>query len=232
MKYPILFWDIDGTLMDFKASEKVSLGNCLTRMGVVPEERLITGYSAINRKYWQAYERDEMTRDEVLIERFVEFFHTFGIKGDPKPFLTQYEEQLGHNWFIQDDALTLCKKLKDMGICQYAVTNGQADVQHTKLRESGLDQILDDCFISDDMGSWKPQKAFFEACFERVFGEKCPEPEKKAKVLMIGDSLTSDIRGGNNAGIDTCWYDDGSDPERVDVHVDYRISNLWDVLTL
>ena len=141
----------------------------------------------------------------------------------------RYEGHLGHTWFIQDDSLELCKKLKAAGVRQYVVTNGWVDVQKTKLQESGFDEIMDGSFISDEFGVPKPQKEFFEACFEQIFGTKTPSSEELSRMLIIGDSLTSDMKGGVNAGIDRCWYNIAGEANEDNVPVNYEIKNLWQI---
>ena len=231
MKYDILLWDIDGTLMDFKSAEALALGRCLQEVGVEPTAEQISDYSQINLSYWKRLETGELTKEEVLLGRFVEFLGKYGIQEDAEKFLWRYEENLSHAWFIQDDSLRLCRKLKEKGFKQYIVTNGWVEVQKTKIRESGFDQVMDGSFISDDLGVPKPGKAFFEACFEDIFGTLHPSEEQLKHVLIIGDSLTSDMQGGLNAGIDRCWYAPGEVAE-PEISVTWQIENLWDILPI
>lgn len=109
------------------------------------------------------------------------------------------------------------------------VTNGWVFVQETKLRESGFDQIMDGSFISDEFGVPKPKRAFFEVCFEQIFGTKTPSPSELSRVLIIGDSLSSDMQGGINAGIDRCWYRPSSEVNTEGIPVDYEIEDLWQI---
>lgn len=229
MRYDILLWDVDGTLMDFKRAEARALSQSLEEVGIEPTEELISEYSRINISYWKRLETGELTKEEVLLGRFVEFFDKMGIKAEAEAFLMSYEEHLGHTWFIQDNSLELCKKLRAEGIRQYVVTNGWVFVQKTKLRESGFEQIMDGNFISDEFGVPKPKKAFFEACFEQIFGTKTPTSSELARVLIIGDSLSSDMRGGMNAGIDRCWYRLSGETNAENIPVNYEIEDLWQI---
>ena len=163
MGYDIILWDVDGTLMDFKAAEKQALSGCLQELGVEPADALIGEYSRINISYWKRFERGELTKEEVLLGRFVEFLEKEHLPGTPEKVLWSYEEKLSHTWFIQDDSLELCRILKAKGFRQYVVTNGWSFVQWTKLEESGFNPVMDGCFISDDLGVQKPKKEFFEA---------------------------------------------------------------------
>ncbi len=229
MRYDILLWDVDGTLMDFKQAEAKALSQSLKKIGVEPTEKLISEYSRINISYWKRLETGELTKDEVLLGRFVDFLGKMNIQAEAEAFLMSYEEHLGHTWFIQDDSLELCKKLRREGLRQYVVTNGWVFVQKTKLRESGFDQVMDGSFISDEFGVPKPKKAFFEACFEQIFGTKTPSPSVLSRVLIIGDSLSSDMRGGVNAGIDRCWYRPSGETNTENIPVNYEIEDLWQI---
>ena len=142
MRYDILLWDVDGTLMDFKQAEAKALSQSLKEIGVEPTEKLISEYSRINISYWKRLETGELTKDEVLLGRFVEFLGKMNIQAEAEAFLMSFEEHLGHIWFIQDNSLELCKKLRREGLRQYVVTNGWVFVQKTKLRESGFDQVI------------------------------------------------------------------------------------------
>ncbi len=232
MRYDILLWDIDGTLMDFKKAEAMSLSQCLQEVHIKPEQEMIEDYSRINLSYWKRLEKGELTKSEVLLGRFAEFLGKYDIQTDVEKFLKHYEEGLGHYNFIQDDSLNLCQYLKEQGLKQYIVTNGTIDVQRTKLRETGLGQIVDGVFISDELGVPKPQKAFFEICFKKIFGENEPDQNQRSRVLIIGDSLSSDIQGGINAGIDTCWYRNPGEDNPEAIPVTYEITDLHQILDI
>lgn len=230
MKYDILLWDVDGTLMDFKKAEALSLSQSLKEVGVEPSEELITAYSNINVSYWKRLEKGELNKEQVLVGRFVEFLERYGINEDAVAFMNCYEGHLGYAWFIQDDSLNLCRMLKEKGIRQYVVTNGWVEVQKTKLRESGYNQVIDGAFISDEIGVPKPQKEFFEACFENIFGTTRPSKDDLSRVLIIGDSLTSDMQGGINAGIDRCWYRSPGEKNTENLPITYEITDLHQIL--
>ena len=231
-RYDVLLWDIDGTLMDFKRSEAAALSRCLQDIDVEPEKHMLEDYSKINLSYWKRLEKGEITKEQVLIGRFVEFLGKYHVAADPHEFLEHYEENLSHTWFIQDDSLELCKVLKDHGYKQYIVTNGWIEVQKTKLRESGFEEVMDGAFISDDIGVPKPKKEFFEACFKEIFGEENPDEKQLGSVLIIGDSLTSDIQGGINAGIDTCWYRNPGEENPENIPVTYEITELHQIFDI
>jgi 2-haloacid dehalogenase len=220
-KIKVLLWDIDGTLLDFKAAEKVAIRKCfdIFELGACSDEMLKT-YGVINKGYWERLERGEVTKKEVLEGRFHDFFAAYGLPVDKAAQVNaQYQKSLGDTIVFYENGLELVKELKGK-ILQYAVTNGTKVAQDRKLNNSGLIHIFDDIFISEEIGVEKPGIGFFEKVFQ-VIGQYDP-----SEVLIVGDSLTSDIRGGNNAGILTCWFNPDGKEKDVDVHVDYEISNL------
>lgn len=218
-----ILWDVDGTLLNFKESEKVALSQCLEAVGIIPTDDIVSAYSQINKKYWECLEQGKLTRDEVLLGRFIEFFNLIGKTVDTKKFEKSYQIALANVFFYCDNSLELCKRLKKKGFRQYIVTNGVAFTQNKKLKDSEFDKVADGIFISDEIGCPKPGIEFFRKVFEKI-------PDfRREETLIVGDSLTSDIRGGNNAGILTCWYNPYGEALSENVKVDYQIKNLWDI---
>lgn len=220
----VILWDVDGTLLDFEAAEKVAIRQCFAShdMGECTDE-MLSRYIVINRKYWEALERGELTKPEVLVGRFREFFETEGLPvKHAESFNKEYQVRLGDTIVFCDNAFELLQKYKGQ-IKQYAVTNGTKVAQDRKLKNSKLDTLFDGIFISDVLGVEKPNKEFFDKVFEAIGNYE------KDEVIIVGDSLTSDIKGGNNAGILTAWYN----PKRIEnaknVNIDFQISNLWEI---
>ena len=220
----VILWDVDGTLLDFEAAEKVAIRQCFAShdMGECTDE-MLSRYIVINRKYWEALERGELTKPEVLVGRFREFFETEGLPvKHAESFDKEYQVRLGDTIVFCDNAFELLQKHKGQ-IKQYAVTNGTKVAQDRKLKNSKLDTLFDGIFISDVLGVEKPNKEFFDKVFEAIGNYE------KDEVIIVGDSLTSDIKGGNNAGILTAWYN----PKRIEnaknVNIDFQISNLWEI---
>lgn len=233
LKYDTILWDLDGTLLDFKKTERYALSVCLKSYGVTMTEEMLSVYSGINEALWEKLERGEIEKRELLPGRFREFFRQMGIQGiDPNEMRKQFERELGTKTYYVDHSREIVIKLKEMGIRQHIVTNGTLATQRIKLRNSGFDSLVDKVFISDVIGYDKPRKEFFEIAFGKL-----PDFER-GKALLVGDSLTSDMRGANNVGIDACWYNPGRKPlpeqsgEESPVHVEYEIGNLWDVLEI
>lgn len=233
--YPYLLWDVDGTLLDFSYSERMSLTKCLENIGVSVTEEMVAGYSAINDSWWKRLEKGEVTKDKLLTERFLDFFARYEILcEDVETFRAEYENGLGHIFRCVENSLELCRDLQKKGFHQFVVTNGITAVQENKLRQSGFAEVMEDVFISEQIGVPKPHKAFFDACLQKI-AEKYPDFEK-SQALIIGDSLTSDMQGGVNAGIDTCWYHPAQEQIPAEkmppVQIDYEIKKLSDVLDI
>lgn len=222
--YKYLLWDVDGTVLDFKASEayaiktlfgKYSLGECTDEM--------IKLYSGINAKYWQMLELSKITKQEVLVGRFREFFEIVGVdKALAEDFNRDYQLTLGdHIEFVKNAKEMLLKEKGKYTIV--AVTNGTKVAQEKKLRLSGLDKIFDAIFISEDVGAEKPNVEYFNY----VFGQL--GITDKSEVLIIGDSLTGDMKGGELAGIDTCWFNPYHKTNTLGVSVTYEIDDLGEI---
>ena len=202
MRYKYLLWDIDGTILDFLAAEKNAIRTLFDKFGLGPcSEEMIATYSGINVRYWKMLERGLIKKQDMLVERFREFFSLVNVDvAMAEEFNENYQIALGDTICFMENAKELLIQLKAAGFIQIAVTNGTARAQSKKLKRSGLDQIFDRVFISEEVGAEKPDVKFFE----RVFSE-CGI-HRRSQVLIIGDSLTSDMQGGINAGIATCWY--------------------------
>lgn len=220
-----LLWDIDGTLLDFSKAEEYGIRKCFEvfSLGKCTDE-MLARYSVINRRYWEALERNELTKPEVLRGRFEEFFRTEGIEFDKiDEFNLEYQYRLGDKVFFCDNAHKTVQLLKGK-VKQYAVTNGTFVAQSRKLRQSGLDKIFDDIFISDKIGFEKPAIEFFNAVEDKT------GTFNRDEVMIIGDSLTSDIRGGNNAGILCCWYNPHGAENKDKLKIDYEIRDISEIL--
>ncbi len=227
-----IMWDVDGTLLDFERSERHGLFACLEEIGFTGyDDAMLARYARINRGYWEALERGEVTKQEVLVGRFSDFFAQEGIRcPDVEAFNQSYQEKLGSKFFENENSLELCARLKGK-IRQYVVTNGTVAAQRGKLRDSGLGACMDGVFISDEIGVEKPGIGFFEYAF-RVIKEQTGERPDPHEMLIVGDSLTSDMKGGNAAGMLCCWYNPHGLENTAGVAVDYEIRHLWDVLKI
>ena len=219
--YKYLLWDIDGTVLNFLASEAYAIRALFKKydLGVCTDEMLAT-YSSINTKYWKMLERNELTKPEILIGRFREFFETIGADTSiAESFNLDYQITLGDHIEFVDNAKEILLSQKGKFLLA-AVTNGTKIAQEKKLRLSGLDKLFDHIFISENIGYEKPNTEFFEQVFKAL------GITDKSEALIIGDSLTSDIKGGYNSGIDTCWFNPSHSPNSLNLPITYEIDNL------
>ena len=223
----VILWDVDGTLLDFKKAEYVAIKKCfeIFDLGECSDE-MISRYSDINRRYWEKLERKEITKQEVLVNRFVDFFESEDIVTNcAENFNKEYQLQLGETICFCDNSFELMKSLKGR-VKQYAVTNGTKLAQDRKLSKSGLIDIFDGVFISEVVGCEKPGIEFFEHVWEQIgFYEK-------DEVMIVGDCLTSDMQGGNNAGIVCCWYNPKGMKNETDLRIDYEIDDLNNIMEI
>lgn len=215
-----ILWDVDGTLVDFNESEKASMRQCLEKYGVSVDEKQLQCYHQCNRSYWKQFEKKEIPKTRVYIGRFEDFFRYLNVEHiDPQEFNEAFQKALADSVVLYDYALELCTALSKT-YRQYVVTNGSMVAQNGKLRRSGLSDLMDGIFISEEMGTEKPSKTFFNFCAERI-PNYCTQ-----ETMVIGDSLTSDMAGGNNAGIICCWYNPSSEKVPSELHIDYNIGSL------
>ena len=222
-----ILWDVDETLLNFGAAQRAALFTLFSEFGLGPcTDAMAARYDEINHSFWQRLERNEITKPQVLIGRFEQFFSEYGI--DPAvsvSFNDRYQLCLGDTIVYRDDCLKLLDFLKGR-IRQYVVSNGTIIAQTKKLDRSGIGKCMDGVFLSEALGAEKPNPAFFEKVFDAI------RPASPNEVMIVGDSLTSDIRGGMNAGIKTCWYDPEGKPIPDGYRVDHVITHLFDLLPL
>lgn len=223
-KIKVVLWDIDGTLLNFEEAEKHAVRTCFSnfQMGVCTDE-MLKDYNVLNLTYWKRLERGEITKKEVLEGRFHEFFKKYQLNDELVPaFNQEYQLRLGDTICFYEHALETVQALRGK-VLQYAVTNGTKTAQDRKLANSGLNKLLDGVFISDEIGIEKPMAGFFDAVFAQI------GPYKKNEIMIVGDSLTSDMQGGVNAGIVTCWFNQGKMANDTQLKIDYEITDLGKV---
>ena len=223
----VILWDVDGTLLDFIAAEKNALRSTFAHFGLGKlTDEDIKLYSGINHSYWKRLEKGELTKPEILRGRFADFFALKNIEFDDFDAInSEYQVRLGDTVCFNDDSYNIIKGLKGK-VKQYVVTNGTKVAQDRKLSKSGFVDLFDGIFISETMGAEKPSILFFDKVFEQI------GHYEKDEVLIVGDSPSSDMRGGNNAGIVCCWYDCGKEQLPDDVRVDYTVTDLHQVLDI
>lgn len=213
-----LFIDLDDTILDFKKAEHVAVKKTLADFGVEPTEAVCSRYSIINQQHWEAMERKEMTRQQVLVGRFAVLFQELGVDVDAAECSQQYTKNLsiGHYFLpgAREAVEALSKKYK-----LYMTSNGTAWVQRSRLESADIEKFFLDIFISQEIGYNKPAPEYFAGCFAKI-----PDFDP-AKAMIVGDSLSSDILGGKNAGIATCWVNP-KHKSAGDIVPDYEIEDL------
>ena len=214
-----LFLDLDDTILDFHKAERLAISRTFRSFGLEPTEQVLERYHVINRLHWERLERGELTRDQVLTGRFQMLFEELGIPAQPQAIAKGYEHNLGLGHYFLPGAKEALDTLRGR-YRLFLASNGTASVQHSRLTSAGLYPYFEEVFVSQALGANKPSRAFFDACAARIPGY---DPRK---ALMVGDSLTSDILGGINAGMKTCWVCPPEAQGRPDIVPDYRIEAL------
>lgn len=214
-----LFLDLDDTILDFHKAERIALSKTIRQFGVEPTEEVLARYHVINRWHWEQLEQGKLTRAEVLENRFGVLFAELGVAADKAACARAYEKNLsiGHYFLpgAEEAVDRLSKKYR-----LFLASNGTASVQKGRMTSANLYRFFEKVFVSQEIGHNKPSKAYFDGCFAQI-----PDFEP-AKAIIVGDSLSSDIQGGINAGILTCWVNPAHAPGRVDIVPDYEIEAL------
>ena len=212
-----LFLDLDDTILDFQKAERLALAKTLESFGLPPTDTVLARYHEINREHWERLERKELTRQQVLVGRFAALFAEMGLSAQAEQVARAYEENLSQGHYFlpgAEEALkSLSKKYK-----LYLASNGTARVQAGRLKSAGIIPYFQEIFVSEEMGYNKPDPAYFDACFARIPGFR------KERAMMVGDSLTSDILGGIQAGIATCWVNPRH--KTGEIHPAYEIESI------
>ena len=222
-KIKAILYDVDGTLLDFETQEEVALSYCFEKynLGELSEEKLEL-YKRINLGYWEMFEKNLITKEKLVVKRFEDYLEALGVTLNAEEVNDTYFSKLGDTIVFKDNSYELVKSLKGK-IKQYVVTNGAIRVQKTKLAKSGFDKLMDDVFISDEVGYQKPRKEFFDAIKNRL-GDVAND-----EILIVGDSLTSDMKLADNCNLISCFYNPKKKDYKVDFKIDYEISDLNEV---
>ena len=214
-----LFLDLDDTILDFHKAERLAIAKTFRSFGLEPTEAVLNRYHEINKLHWQRLERGEITRDQVLVGRFRMLFEELGHTVDPAAVAKSYETNLGIGHYFLPGALEAVQALQGK-YRLFLASNGTASVQHSRLTSAGLYPYFEKVFVSQDLGFNKPAKEFFDACARQIPGFD------RTKAMMVGDSLSSDILGGKNAGFSTCWVNPAHKKSPAEIQPDYEIEAL------
>lgn len=217
--YRYLLFDVDDTLLNFASAERLALQLMFEEQRIPLTEEIIGHYKVLNQQLWKAYEDGLMGQEEVVNTRFSTLLSSYGHEVDGAYLEQQYRRYLDEGHELIEGALALITKLAEQADLSI-VTNGLSRTQDRRLRDSGLHPLFRQIFVSEAVGYQKPLQAFFDHVFANIPGFV------REEALIIGDSLGSDIKGGQLAGIDTCWFNPQGKPNRTDITPTYEIQRL------
>lgn len=227
LRYQTILLDADDTLLDFGKSERQALERTFSDHQLPFTQEIDDRYQAINKKLWKQFEQNQIGKEALLNARFTLLFQEMGLSSRPDldgaAFNREYLDHLGEGSFLLDQAEELCRRLYKMGCRLYLATNGVSRAQYRRINGTPIAELFSALFVSEDTGYQKPMKEYFEAVLSKVPGF-CPK-----RAIMVGDSLSSDIRGAVSAGLDSCWYNPRHLPNQSGVKPTYEISELLEL---
>ena len=226
MKYKTVLFDADDTLLDFKLSERIAISKVLGELGLPTDDNVINTYSEINDSLWKLLEVGGITKEELKTERFRRLCVHFGFNVSPELMAKMYINALSEQSFLLDAAETVCRKLYESGIKMYVITNGIKYIQSKRFAATPIAGYFENIFISEEVGYEKPHVEYFKKVTSMI------ENFDARSTIVIGDSLTSDIKGGINFGLDTCWYNPRGKKKPEDMQITYEIDKLTDILDI
>ncbi len=223
-----VFLDIDNTLLDFDAYVVQAMREGFRDFGF-PEYRpeMYETFHRVNSGLWRALEKGEMTFDELQHCRWNRVFEALGFSGDGWAFEKAFRARLWDSAIPVPGAMELLAGLKGRYVL-CAASNGPYAQQCNRIQVGGMAPYFDHVFISEKIGVSKPAKEFFDACFEALNAGRAA-PILPEDCLMVGDSLTSDMAGGLNAGMQTCFFDRKGGTDTKGMKLDFVIRSLADL---
>jgi 2-haloacid dehalogenase len=225
MEYTWLLLDADGTLFDYDKAEFVALATTFDQYALDYSPHCLETYRAINGQIWHDFEDGKITQEGLKARRFELLFEALSLSpaSDATEFSERYLANLGDCAELIDGTADVLDAVHGR-VHLALITNGLKEVQRSRLDRSGLEKYFEAVIISDEIGVSKPHAGIFDIAFARMGNPS------KAEVLIVGDSLTSDIKGGSDYGIDTCWYNPTGKPRALDVTITHEIRDLADLL--
>ena len=222
-KYDIFLFDADGTLFDYDMAEANALKLMFEKCGLDYAEGIRKKYREINSQQWDKFEKGEISKEELQISRFTRLFDYIGVDYNAKDFNEKYLYELGKGSFLIDGALEICEKIVSHSKQIFIVTNGILATQTSRIKHSVIKDYISDFFVSEFVGYQKPHISYFEYVFAHI-----PQIGRD-KLLIIGDSLTADMQGGRNAGIDSCWFNEAGKENHTEIIPTYEIRKLSEI---
>lgn len=223
--YACILFDADGTLFDYDRAEADALASAFSEVGLPYLPDHLVTYRRINGEHWLALERGETTPERIKLARFEDLFGAIGVAGDPADFSRRYLARLARCCELIEGAAAIIARLARRRRLA-VITNGLSEVQRPRIAASPLQPHLAAIIISEEVGAAKPAPEIFEAALAGLGGPP------RSEVLMVGDSLSSDIAGGNGVGIDTCWFNPSGAANPGQVEPTHTISRLEHLLSI
>lgn len=224
MSYELILFDADDTLFDFSQSEMNALTLSFGEHEIELSDLYFESYKRINQQLWKEFEEGKLPQDQLRVERFYRFFIEQGLEMDAGHFSNRYLTHLSEGAFLVPGAVELCGYLQAHGYRLAIITNGIKQVQLKRIGKSELSQAFEQIIVSEETGYQKPQAGIFDYAFNKL------NFKDKRRVLMVGDSLSTDIQGGNNYGIDTCWFNPSGKPNQTGIQPKFEISSLMELV--
>lgn len=217
--------DLDNTILNFSVAERMAAKNALLTAGIQPTDEMLTRYHEINEDQWRLLELGKLCHEQIKVRRYELLFEEAGIDKSPSETANIYESLLGNGHYFMEGAEELLRKLSGE-YRLYLATNGASSVQKSRIKSADIAKYFRGIYISEDVGYNKPDVRYFEACFKDI-------PDfRRDETVMIGDSLTSDMRGGINAGIKTVWFNPSCAANSSDILPDHEVSSLGEIPAL
>lgn len=221
--YRWIFFDADNTLFDYDQAENNALERTFHDLTLAFQPEYAAAYQRINQQIWLDFERGQITSIQLRVRRFERLFAYAGITGDAQAFSAQYLANLSQQAGLMPGAHEVVTRLAQTHHLAI-ITNGLSEVQRPRLAKSSIHNCFAGMFISEEMGVAKPDPAYFAGVLAALAGH--PQPPEPASVLVVGDSLTSDIQGGRAAGMDTCWFNPSGKTANPKIQADFTIGRL------
>jgi HAD superfamily (subfamily IA) hydrolase, TIGR02254 len=228
LSYELILFDADDTLFDYKKSEAYALSQAFANAGITVASEVVDHYRTINQQLWNEYEQGNVSLDHLRSERFRRLFsaHGLAVEHPIELFGQIYARHLGEGAFLIDDAEEICTRLRESGIRLAVITNGIKEVQLARIKRTSMDKHFEQVIVSEDAGAQKPSERIFEYAFEKL------KVRERHNVLIVGDSLSSDIAGGIRYGIDTCWFNQMGIPNTSGLQPTYEIARLDELIKI
>ncbi len=220
--YHCILFDLDNTLLDFDLAESRALAKTLEDIDIEPNNANLQIYHEVNEALWKKLEKGQIRRDKIATERFAIFLKKMNKNQNVSAVSRAYIDNLSMQGILLPDTMPVLDELAEVATLA-VITNGFTKTAQARVANSGIDKYMEDVFISEKIGVDKPNRKIFDVALTTL------GVEDKKRVLVVGDRLESDIKGGKNAGIATCWFNPNKNENKSDIRPDFEISSLHEL---